>query len=361
MGMPCNGELTPNQYTSLIRRASSLHYPAGRHPLRDNHRITNNKKCSKPIKPKGKPQKPGSFLSETEESWAAVSPHPSPPPPPGSSKGLNTSMATPHPRLVKNVAPLKTHNPRERPRHKSQLYVRLFRGSHLSESDDRGVCRVSCITSEGNRVVRQTATSPGCSLLPVTTNPSPCSPQSVDRFDFNVDLLSGLSTCDQVDFKPSYLSFAAVSLPSSPPVPSFPPVPSPPPVTSLQPLPSPLSACDQVDLKLSYSSSASVSLPSSPPVPSCPPLTTLQPLPSPPQAPITAPKLGVIRERPYYDCGYDTDRDSPPPHSALESVERRVSGCTMPSYPTSSTHSSSSLSVWSRYLSWLHRVTKTQR
>ena len=309
-GVPCNGELSPRQYTSLIRRASSIHYPPAHHPLHTNK---NNKQKYNTVRLKTRLQKPKSIPFEMTSSCVPISPPPppvppTPPPPPQPSKGPTTSKATPHPRPGKDMAPLKPHNPRERPKHRTQLYVKLSRGSHLSQSDDAAVC----VRSKGSRAGTKTTVSLGRPLPTGATVPSPCPPHSVDGFSLIKVVVNGQSTCDEVDSKPSYLSSDPVSFPSSNPM------------SSLSPL------------------------------------APLQPLTPPPQTPLTAPQLGVIRERPYYDCGYDTDRDSPPPppHSMLESGERRESRCIPPSYPTPSPSPSS---VWSRYLSWLHRVTKTHR
>nr|XP_053649636.1 F-actin-monooxygenase MICAL3-like [Cherax quadricarinatus] len=54
-----------------------------------------------------------------------------------------------------------------------------------------------------------------------------------------------------------------------------------------------------------------------------------------------------VYERPYYDCGYDTDSDSTPPHSSPECASAKLK-------------TPSASSVWRRYLMWLQRMTKTQ-
>ena len=55
-----------------------------------------------------------------------------------------------------------------------------------------------------------------------------------------------------------------------------------------------------------------------------------------------------VFERPYYDCGYDTDYDSTPPHSGSECDDGKLK-LILDSSP-----------VWSRYMAWLQRMTKTQ-
>lgn len=171
-------------------------------------------------------------------------------------------------------------------KHKSQLYVKLSSGSHLSESDDFQSCgtlkRNSKYLLKHSNMVNsrvQKKDQPSRHSLKSTTDRHFFSCHSIKELDLTSSETAPLNAVSPLSHKKyALVSHSLLSSPSS----------------------SDVSACQK-----------------------------------------------LVCERPYYDCGYETDYESTPPHSSVECADGKL-------------QVADASPVWSRYLSWLQRMTKTQ-
>lgn len=382
----CDGEMSPRQYTALIRRASSLHY-------RPKHFLNHHSGGLDLTDKTG-----GREISKTEHTYAfrdknsvlgvrnlerssfrdnysrvlngSVSYLPTHPDrtskfPHGRNCRLSQSFRLPSSSgLIKQFNNLNLNSPnRHQPKGETEdkPYVKLSSSTHLSESNDfqtqekpdhkyssKNILNKEVKLRKCKAVINLQLTRDRDTFSPenlVTASISDPQTTQLDRRIHTktahktlVPLLSSTSS--------SVISRSLSHLPSSPTGLSPTLQPSSPTQLNFIPskLPSPTSSLSSPKPSLSPLLPVMSSTPhlpiSSPPIVSSP-----QPLSLSPSDIKVQPKH--VYERPYYDCGYDTDYDSTPPHSSPECDDGKLKAI-------------DSSPVWSRYLAWLHRMTKTQ-
>lgn len=384
----CDGEMSPRQYTALIRRASSLHYRpkhflnhhSGGSDLTDKTSdreiiLKTDQTCASIDK--------GSLLGirclERQRSLkdnysrvlaSSVSfmpinidenfkfPH-------GRNCRLSQSFRLPNSTaLVKQFSSMNINSQNNDHKGDSEpkLFVKLSSSTHLSESNDFQTQESSSPKYSAKDISNKEAKLRKCKAvmnLQLTRETDNFSPEIIATGSVNgpqtmqldtlhkatsaktlIPLLSSTSSSVKsrslscLPSSPSGVLSSPTIHPSSPTyftsthtdVPS-PPSPLPSPKANLSPLLSVMSLTH-------YHPTSSPSVTSS-----------VQPLFLSPSDIKAQPKH--LYERPYYDCGYDTDYDSTPPHSSPECDDGKLKAI-------------DSSQVWSRYLAWLHRMTKTQ-
>lgn len=387
-----DGEISPRQYTALVRRASSLHYRP-KHFLSDhNSHALNNKnhghhdQSTNVTRENTHKNRQGLKKHNTnkleastkEESWSEKqalhrrvnkgtrmalsldSVHFGGSENPSDVSFVRNGGVTKS--LKSTVSPgyvKQSSKENGRSHYNSDFYVRLSNGTHLSESNDfdasrRLVRNYKCALKQ-NRIetglgrsnsrfslkssgsgrryfsfknLRKSDLSHSKVYLVDKSSPS----NSVIGYLVPLSLVSSSTHSQAFLFPSSPKYYSAEKLSSS--------------GSSSTVVPSSLQSPSSLGSPTSPTSSFSPFYPAS----SFSPYSSPQFSPSSPSSPSYPSVLtqeAPVKERPYYDCGYDTDYDSTPPHSSSECATGKLK-------------SSDSPSVWRRYLSWLHRMVKTQ-
>lgn len=384
----CDGEMSPRQYTALIRRASSLHYRpkhflnhhSGGSDLTDK---TSDRdiilKTDQTCTSRDKNSVLGIRYLDRQSSFkdncsrmvaSAVSFMPSDVDkhskfPHGRNCRLSQSFRLPNSTaLVKQFSNLNinSQNPHHKGDSEAKLFVKLTSSTHLSESNDFQTQETSNPEYSSKDINNKDTKLRKCKAvmnLQLTREIDNFSPENIatgsvsDPQTMQLDTLHKTTSVKTLipllpSTSSSVKSRSLTCLPSSPTgLLSSPTIhPSSPTYFPSEPtdLPSPSSPLPSPKPNVSPMLSV-MSLTHYHPTSSPPATSSVQPLFLSPSD-IKAQRKNLY-ERPYYDCGYDTDYDSTPPHSSPECDDGKLKAI-------------DSSQVWSRYLAWLHRMTKTQ-